>query len=597
MGAFIVYILEWSACLLAFLLLYKMCFSGTTFHRFNRFYLLGTLVVSAMLPLIHIAPTEQMEPMAEACRTVVQVDESMLSHISVSSALGSSTRSLTMVEKAAIVLLMLYMLYVLIQLTGWAKSIVKMLRFIHGKRRRRIGQWAWMVEHDAEYGPFSWMNCIVISSHEQGFGRRASMRHELSHIALLHHLDLVLLMLCVIINPACWLVMKELKIVHEYEADDEVINHYRIPNRDYQRLLLLRTVGAEAYALASSFNLNIKKRIMMMKKKQSHWWRMIWIAVTLPLVGFTLMAFSKPKEVLKEAVDNSVRIIEQPIAEVLNIEQPSTETPSVPIVEPAVAKPQPTEQQPEQKPGDIITGIVNDEKGQPLQLANIVEEDEYHRIVAHATTDINGKFSLKVASPQHKLRISYVGYQSKTIDISGNKMDVVLKANIKMNNIQVVGRADSIDLNSPRYQEQNMNEGGDNVFNLVEQAPSFPGGYGEMMNYLNRNLRYPPVAREMRVEAEILVQFTVDKTGFVRLPQAISTTSQTPLVTQETTNAAKEGDKDALEVTRNYYDAVEALKEEAIHVVRSMPRWEPGRQNGKRVEATFTLPINFKLNQ
>ena len=596
MGAFIVYILEWSACLLAFLLLYKMCFSGTTFHRFNRFYLLGTLVLSAMLPLIHIATTEQMEPMAEACRTVVQVDESMLSHISVSSALGASTRSLTTVEKVAIVLLVLYSLYVLIQLTGWTKSIVKMLRFIHGKRRHRIGRWAWVVEHDAEYGPFSWMNCMVISSHEQGFGRRASMRHELSHIALLHHLDLVLLMLCVIINPACWLVMKELKIVHEYEADDEVINHYRIPNRDYQRLLLLRTVGAEAYALASSFNLNIKKRIMMMKKKQSHWWRMMWIAVTLPLVGFTLMAFSKPKEVLKEAVDNSVRIIEQPIAEVLNIEQPSTETPP-PSVPSVVALPQPTEQQPGVKPGDIITGTVSDEKGLSLQLANIVEEDEYHRIVAHATTDMNGKFTLKVANPQHKIRITYVGCQSKTLDISGNKMDVVLKANIKMNNIQVVGRADSIDLNSPRYQEQNMNDGDNNVFNLVEQAPSFPGGYGELMNYLSRNLLYPPVAREMRVEAEILVQFTVDKTGFVRLPQAISTTSQSPFVTQETTNAAKEGDKDALETTRNYYDAVEALKEEAIHVVRSMPRWEPGRQNGKRVEATYTLPINFKLNQ
>ena len=595
MGAFIVYILEWSACLLAFLLLYMMCFSGTTFHRFNRFYLLGTLVVSAMLPLIHIAPTEQMEPMAEACRTVVQVDESMLSHISVSSALGGGTRSLNTMEKVAVVLLVMYMLYVLIQLTGWAKSIVKMLRFIHGKRCRRIGRWAWMVEHDGEYGPFSWMNCIVISSHEQGFGRRASMRHELAHIALLHHLDLVLLMLCVIINPACWLVMKELKIVHEYEADDEVVNHYRIPNHDYQRLLLLRTVGAEAYALASSFNLNIKKRIMMMKKKQSHWWRMIWIAVTIPLVGFTLMAFSKPKEVLKEAVDNSVKIIEQPIAEVLKAEE-STATPLDPVA-PVVVKPQRIEQQPDQKPGDIITGTVSDEKGQPLQLANIVEEDEYHRIVAHTTTDINGRFTIKVANPQHKLRITYVGCQSKTLDISGNKMDVVLKANMKMNDIQVVGYPDSIDLNSPRYKEQNMNEGGDNTFNLVEQAPSFPGGYGELMNYLSRNLRYPPVAREMRVEAEILVQFTVDKMGFVRLPHANSTTSKTPLVTQETANAAREGDEEALEAMRNYHDAVDALKEEAIHVVRSMPRWEPGRQNGKRVETTYTLPINFKLNQ
>jgi hypothetical protein len=50
MGAFVVYVLEWSACLLLFLILYKMCFSGTTFHRFNRLYLLGTTLLSAVLP-------------------------------------------------------------------------------------------------------------------------------------------------------------------------------------------------------------------------------------------------------------------------------------------------------------------------------------------------------------------------------------------------------------------------------------------------------------------------------------------------------------------------------------------------------------------
>ena len=214
-------------------------------------------------------------------------------------------------------LLVMYILYVLVQLTGWTKAAVKMLWFLRGKRRHRIGRWVWLVEHDAEYGPFSWMNIIVISRNEQGFGRRASMRHELSHIVLLHHLDLLLLMACVIINPTCWIVMKEIKIVHEYEADDEVINHYRIQSRDYQRLLIMRTVGAEAYALASSFNLNIKKRIIMMKKKQSHWWRMIWIAVTVPLVGIALTAFSKPKETLKEVVDSRVRTLEQRITAIV----------------------------------------------------------------------------------------------------------------------------------------------------------------------------------------------------------------------------------------------------------------------------------------
>ena len=589
MGAFVVYILEWSACLLAFLLLYKMCFSGSTFHRFNRFYLLGTLVLSAILPLIHIAPTAQMEPMAEACRMVVPMDESMLSSLSISSALEAAAKPQP-TEKVVLALLAAYMLYVLIQVIGWGKSIFKMLRFLHGKHRHRMGRWIRLMEHDAEYGPFSWMNYIVISTHEQGFGRKASVRHELSHIVLLHHLDLLMLMLCVVINPTCWIVMKELKIVHEYEADDEVINHYRIPNRDYQRLLIMRTVGAEAYALASSFNLNIKKRIIMMKKKQSHWWRIAWVAVTLPLIGFTLMAFSKPKEALREVVDNSVRIMEVSRAPLSSPEentsaQESVKAPSGTARE-AIA--------PDNKPANMFSGNVKDEKGQPLVGASVVEIDVDGRIVSSSVCDYNGNFMLKVVNPAHKFRISFVGYKSKTLDYSSSIMDVALEPATMINNIMVVGRRDSIDANSPRYQDQtNTSELG--TFTLVEQAPSFPGGQGEIMKYLSSHLMYPAVAREMHVEAEILVSFTIDKTGFVRGPQASVATSQTPLFTKETEKAAQEGDNDALEVCRNFFDALEAMKEEAIHVVRNMPRWEPGRQNGKRIETTYTLPISFKL--
>ena len=594
MGAFVVYILEWSVCLLAFLLLYKMCFSGSTFHRFNRFYLLGIVVLSAMLPLIHIAPTEQMEPMAESCRTAVWVDESPLSSLSVSSALDVESKSLSVTEKGAMVLLAMYILYVLVQLTGWTKAAVKMLWFLRGKRRHRIGRWVWLVEHDAEYGPFSWMNIIVISRNEQGFGRRASMRHELSHIVLLHHLDLLLLMACVIINPTCWIVMKEIKIVHEYEADDEVINHYRIQSRDYQRLLIMRTVGAEAYALASSFNLNIKKRIIMMKKNQSHWWRIAWIVVTLPLTGVTLMAFSEPKEALKVAVDNSVKAVEQPLAELTAavLDAPATKTSEAPKPE-KVEEPQQKESK--VKAGSTITGTVKDNVG-PLHYANLVEIDQYGRIVAQTTTDKNGKFSLKVVDPGHKIRISYVGYKTQTLDISSNKMDATLEAITGFSNVTVVGRRDSVDLKSARYQDQTNAGGDDKTFDLVEQAPTYPGGQGEIMKYLSTHLRYPAVAREMQAEGEITIKFIVDKTGFVRSPQVVQTNTKSPLITAEVAKAAKEGDEEAVEISRNYYDAVEALKEEAIYVVRNMPRWEPGRQNGKRVETCYTLPVSFKLN-
>ena len=607
MGTFVIYILEWSACLLLFLLLYKMCFSGTTFHRFNRIFLLGSVVLSAVLPLIHIVPTTQMEPVAEVCRTTAWVDPTPLSTITIQSTIETQSDRMTPAETGAALLLVAYLLYIIIQLTGWGKSCAKMLWFLRGKRSHRVGRWIRLVEHDGEYGPFSWMNFIVISSSEQGFGRRASIRHELSHILLLHHLDLLLMMICVIINPTCWLVMKEIKVIHEYEADDEVINHYRIQSRDYQRLLILRTVGAEAYALASSFNLNIKKRIIMMKKKQSHWWRMAWIVITLPLISFTLMAFSKPKDVLKEVVDNSMRKVEQPIVEVMNSDMLESESDVVELQAPAKKEAAPKAAD-DVKPGDVIKGTVKGHEGQALQKATVVETDEYGRIVATGITDSNGNFSLKVVNPKHKVRVSYVGYKSASLNINGNTYNVKLEPATTIEAVQVKGRTINADLEGPRYGDQSAVNAQDQSFNFVEQMPKFPGGNAELMSYLEKNLRYPSVASEMRVEGTVIVTFVVDKTGFVRSPKIAEVRVSSPIakmtdvnspsrtVNTEFQNEMKEGDEAAAEKVKAFYDTVEALKEEAIYVVRNMPRWEPASQNGTRVETTYTLPINFALH-
>ena len=584
MGSFVVYVLEWALCLSAFLLLYKMCFSGSTFHRFNRFFLLGSVVVSALLPLIHVTANEQIEPIAEVCRLNTEQFETVQMQV-------TEVREQPSVGQRIFVFMTLaYIIYMAIQVTGWLRSVVKMLLFLRGKRTRRVGRWIRLVVHNDEYGPFSWMNYIVISDKERGFGRRASMHHELSHIKLLHPLDLVFILLCTLVNPVCWLVMKEIKVVHEYEADDEVINHYHIRSRDYQRLLVMRTVGAEAYALACSFNLNIKKRIIMMKKKQSTWWRLTWMAVTLPLVGFALTAFSKPKEALKEVVDNSVRIIEQPIVNALAADAEESEVVDTPAPKP-VKTAEPQQPTPEVKAGDLIKGTVKDATG-PLMGATIVEIDEYGRIVASGITDVNGNYAFKVKDPKHKIRISYVGLKTQTLDISSNQIDATMETNMKIANVKVVARHDSIDRNAPRYNDDKTNENNlDTFFNIVEQAPTFPGGQGEIMKYLSTHLRYPAVAREMQIEAEVTVTFIVDKTGFVRAPKVVNVTSQTPLVTEEMTKFEK------VEAERNYNDAIEALKEEAIHVVRNMSRWEPGRQNGKRIETTFTLPVSFKLDK
>ena len=441
MGSFVIYILEWALCLSTFLLLYKMCFSGSTFHRFNRLFLLGSVVVSALLPLIHVTTTEQMEPIAEVCRLNTEQFEPLNTELLALSSefsplnlqLSTLSSQLSTSQRIFLVLALVYLVYICIQTVGWLKSLVKMLLFLRGKRTYKVGRWIRLVVHHEEYGPFSCMNYIVISHKENGFGRRASMRHELSHIKLLHPLDLVFILLCTLINPVCWLVMKEIKVVHEYEADDEVINHYQIQSRDYQRLLVLRTVGAEAYALACSFNLNIKKRIIMMKKKQSNWWRITWIAVTLPLIGISLMAFSKPKEALREAVDNSVKVIEQPIVEALSAATEEVDAIETPAPAPAPAKEAKADNK--LKAGDKISGKVKDKEG-PLQNVSIAEIDENGNTVASSVTDENGKFAFKVVNPQHKLRVSYVGYKSASLAIA-RKVNVTLEPAPVLTNVVV----------------------------------------------------------------------------------------------------------------------------------------------------------------
>jgi len=345
------------------------------------------------------------------------------------------------------------------------------------------------------------MNYIVISNKERGFARRASMRHELSHIVLLHYADLVFLLLCTIVNPICWFVMKEIKVVHEYEADDEVINHYRIQSRDYQRLLIMRTVGAEAYALACSFNLNIKKRIMMMKKKQSTWWRILWIAVTIPLVGIALTAFSKPKEALKEVVDSSASVIYNLPSTIYDSEAAEAE-----VIEPQgptpVEEAEPAEVEDDVKPGDMITGCVTDEKNMPLMMVNILEKDEYGRIVAHTVSDLNGDFAFKLVNPQHKLSVSCPGFATQTLDIKDKEVNVVLKHNARLIGATATDRIDSIEANDSHFKDEDLPQ--DGTFHVVEQLASFPGGQEKLSLYLVGNMRYPAIAEENRVEVPFL---------------------------------------------------------------------------------------------
>lgn len=302
MGNFVLYILEWALSLLVFLFIWKLAFAGTTLHRFNRFYLLGATLVSALIPLagLEIGQTRNLAiETTHFANVLQQIDIYDV-------ATGNIATENIGNEKAGInnhdyvwawVLVCAYAAYVAVLVAGWARSMFRMVRFLKGKKYYKLGRGVRLYLIDGDMGPFSWMNCIVISRNETGFARHAGLLHEMSHICSGHYVDLVLLLLCTIVNPVCWLVLVEIRIIHEYEADDSVISRLGEQSRDYQRLLIMRTVGAEAYALASSFESNIKKRIIMIKKVKTLKRRMLYLLTAIPAIALLLIACGSQKAV------------------------------------------------------------------------------------------------------------------------------------------------------------------------------------------------------------------------------------------------------------------------------------------------------------
>ena len=106
--------------------------------------------------------------------------------------------------------------------------------------------------------------------------------------------------------------------------------------------------------------------------------------------------------------------------------------------------------------------------------------------------------------------------------------------------------------------------GKDFVYDVVEKMPSFPRGHQALMEYLEKNIKYPAKAVNNKIQGRVIVQFTVDEKG--RLSDIKVVKSVEP-----------------------------SLNAEAVRVVKSMPRWNPGMQNGKAVKVRYTLPVTFRL--
>ena len=302
MGTFLVYILKSAACLTVFYLFYKLLMSRDTFHRFNRFALLGLLVLSSLLPLVE-ASVNSPAAVQETMLTLEQL--LLLADIQPEGeSMAAATPSATVLWLRAA--LLVYLTGIVFFIVRNLCSLARLGRLIRQGKREALDSYlpdrkeknVRLVVHDHDIAPFSWMHWIVIARKDLEENGREILIHELAHIRNRHSWDLLLADLCIFVqwfNPAAWLLKQELQNIHEYEADETVLRE-GVNARNYQMLLIKKAVGTRLYSMANSFNhSSLKKRITMMLKEKSNPWARAKYLYILSLAALAVTAFARPE--------------------------------------------------------------------------------------------------------------------------------------------------------------------------------------------------------------------------------------------------------------------------------------------------------------
>ena len=315
MGVFFIYILKSSVCLVLFYLFFRLLLSKETFHRFNRAALLGVLFFSLLIPCIEMTTRHQVE-VQQAVLSIEQL--LMMAELNATAPeVGAVIQEAPTVSWIQIVLLV-YLAGIVFFACRNICSLICLFRLIYSGRHEKLEKGIILVVHNRTIAPFSWMKYIVISQKDMEENGREILIHETAHIRHRHSIDLLLADICIFFqwfNPGAWLLKQELQNIHEYEADETVINE-GVNAKEYQLLLIKKAVGTRLYSMANSFNHSkLKKRItMMLKEKSSPWARLKYLYV-LPLAAIAVTAFARPE--ISEKVEEISAVKVNDLAEIV----------------------------------------------------------------------------------------------------------------------------------------------------------------------------------------------------------------------------------------------------------------------------------------
>jgi len=303
---FLIYMLKTALCLSVFYLFYRLWLGKETFHRFNRMVLIGLILVAFVIPSLKVSQNfhlPQIEQVLE--RLNIPEEETEQEHDLQKMEQVTTTTLHTQLEKErsdfTILTLgnlgFLYLGGALLLLLRYIFSIACIYRLIRNSEKKCWKGKIRLVVHQQNVAPFSWRHYIVLSRQDLEEYGEEIIAHEYAHIMHKHFRDLLLAEICLLFqwfNPAMWLFRKELKTVHEFEADESVLKA-GIDAKKYQLLLIQKTVGTRLYSMVNSFDhSSLKKRITMMLKKKSNPWKLSKYLIVFPLAAITAVLFARP---------------------------------------------------------------------------------------------------------------------------------------------------------------------------------------------------------------------------------------------------------------------------------------------------------------
>ena len=478
MNNIIDYAIKSGIALTVLYLFYWFVLRKTTHHKLNRVILLTSICISMIIPFV--APKIIKAPFVSITIPSIITD----SRITGTTEMPESYAD-DMDDRSAIVdpstapsshhmnfLNILLIVYLIGALIIFARLIYQgiYLRAVANLSKKKSYNKYVIISMNTETIPFSYFRRIFIPADKYDEDSLDGIiEHEKTHLKQFHFIDLFLIeIICIVqwFNPVIWLFERAIKEVHEYLADEAILNSGRDPGK-YQALLVNQALGGPVFILSNQFNQSlIKKRIIMMKNKKKSQMAKIKALFIVPLIAGLLLTFAN-----------------QPIKS-----QSATKTDGKKIT---------------------VSGIVLDRaSGEALPGCAVIIKGT----TTGTTTDINGNYQID-ASSTDKLVISLVGFRTQVIAVDNNtKINVLLEQDILVIDFD---KGNKLALNEKPTNTPQKKKIVENSSVIVEDLPAYPGGTDALQKYLQSNLRYPEKEKKEGIHGIVMVTYVINNKGEV----------------------------------------------------------------------------------